>query len=84
MTAATPTRRLERVPVAPGPIPPRWVRSAHAHRYRHYTGSAGAHVHPVTGRTLVSLDLGTSSLSEAHEVVRDLADLMAWLARGGR
>lgn len=66
----------------PAPLPPRWIRSARAHRYRHETGDAGAWVSH-GGKAMASLD-AAGTLGEVAELVRDVAALVAWLEEGHR
>lgn len=74
--------RALRVAADAAALPPRWIRSARAHRYRHETGDAGAWVSP-DGKALASLD-AAGTLGEVAELVRDMAALVAWLEAGHR
>lgn len=76
-----PTRRLERVAVDPGPMPVRWSRGQFAGRYVHDTG--GYVLATDDGRAMAMLDLG-GTLEDVEAVIRDVADLLTWLRRGGR
>lgn len=67
------TRRLERVPVEPGPMPPRW------------TPVAGRYLHSTRCAVAYSGANGWLWEGDGDEgVARDVADLLRWLGRGGR
>lgn len=80
VSADAQTRRVAHVPPAPGPMPPRWERWPPLGLYMHDTGLT------------VDLDGGMASAGplrgvpppELEFALRDAADLVAWLRRGGR
>lgn len=79
-SALAPTVRLARPEMDPGPMPPRWRREAH--RYAHEDGGTWV-LRPSGDRVLGLVDFG-GAIAYAEVVVRDVADLLAWLRRGGR
>lgn len=81
MTAEAATRRVAHVPPAPGPMPPRWERGWGCGVYWHRTGFTVS-LHETGGVSAERMPLVMPS--ELELALRDAADLVAWLRRGGR
>lgn len=76
-----PTVRRERPTTDAGPLPARWTRGSYAGRYLHAGGPQV--IATEDGRAIVFVDVG-GHLADVEADVRDVADLVAWLRRGGR
>lgn len=81
---AAPTRRVERAPVDPGPLPPRWKRrDARAS----LLGETVAFVHESSTANLTLDERGMWWIGGWCDGLADLGDveaLIAWLRRGGK
>lgn len=75
------TREVPRPPVDPGPMPPRWRRSAGW--YLHDTFAAAVGLEPDMA-ICIAVSAAGADMDRVESDLRDAADLVAWLRRGGR